>query len=126
VLIAAARGSGRLHDRAMTIIMNPAREFVSSSYVRLETVPKAMFFNRKAEADFYEEFFASTAAWASIDDSTMEETFEEACRSGLSAIDALHVVLAAQTGCEELVTTERPGKPIHRTQRVRTVSIDVD
>ena len=95
---------------------------MSSDYVRLETVPKAVFFNRTAEA----EFFKYSAIWAVFDDATMANSFEEACRSGLSAVDAIHVVLAAQSGCEELVTTERPEKPIHRTQRVRTVSIDID
>ena len=126
VLIAAARGSGRLFDRAMAILADPSREFVSSAYVRLETVPKAVFFNRTAEAEFYEEFFKYSAIWAVFDDATMEKCFEEASRSGLSAVDAIHVVLAAEAGCEELVTTEKPEKPIHRTQRVRTISIDID
>ena len=110
----------------MAILADPSREFVSSAYVRLETVPKAVFFNRTAEAEFYEEFFKYSAIWAVFDDATMEKCFEEASRSGLSAVDAIHVVLAAEAGCEELVTTEKPEKPIHRTQRVRTISIDID
>ena len=44
----------------------------------------------------------------------------------VSAVMVGFMVLAAQSGCEELVTTERPEKSIHRTQRVRTVSIDID
>jgi len=46
------------------------------------------------------------------------QAYEEACRSGLSALDALHVVAAAHVGAAELVTAEAPEKPIHRTALV--------
>ena len=60
VLIAAARGGGILGKRALEIISDTAgREFVSSEYVRLETVPKPTYFGRSAEIRFYEEFFAT-------------------------------------------------------------------
>ena len=75
VLIAAARGSGRLFDRTMAILADPSREFVSSAYVRLETFPKAVFFHRTAEAEFYEEFFKYLAIWAVFDDATMANSF---------------------------------------------------
>ena len=75
VLIAAARGSGRLFDRATAILADPSREFVSSAYVRLETVPKAVFFNRTTEVEFYEEFFKYSAICAVFDDATMANSF---------------------------------------------------
>lgn len=37
--------------------------------------------------------------------------------------NALHVVAAAHCGAEELATTEKPTKPIHRTRLVKVVSI---
>jgi len=110
----------------MAVLTDPLREFVSSSFVRLEVVPKATFFKRDAEVEFYEEYFSTLAIWAEFDETAMQGCMEEACRAGLSAVDAIHIELAARTECEELVTTERTGKPIHRTRRVRTVTIDVD
>jgi hypothetical protein len=79
VLIAAARGGGRLAERALNVLADTnAREFVCSDYVRLEV------------------------------------------------IRAIHVVAAAASNCQELVTSEKPGRPIHRTKLVAVSSIDVD
>jgi hypothetical protein len=44
-------------------------------------------------------------------------------QSGLSGFDAFHVIAAALSRCDELITTERPGKAIHRTRKIRVVSI---
>ena len=126
VLIAAARGSGRLYERAAAIMADPSREFVSSEYVRFETVPTPTFFTREPEIRFYEEFFASATKWFPFDKTSLDAAFEEACQSGLGSLDAVHVVLAAVAGCDELVTSEKPEKSIHRTKRVRVVSIDTD
>lgn len=127
VLIAAARGSGKLGQRALEIISDTAsREFISSEYVRFETVPKPTYFSRSAEVRFYEEFFSSAVRWFSFDATHLSEAFDEACTSGLSSTDAVHVVLAALAGCQELVTSEKRTSAIHRTNRVRVVSIDVD
>lgn len=93
---------------------------------RFETVPKPTFFKQEPEVRFYEEFFASATTWFSFDKSNLDAAFDEACQSGLAALDAIHVVLAAVAGCEELVTSEKPEKSIHRTHRVRVVSIDTD
>jgi len=126
VLIAAARGSGPLGKRALDVISDTAnREFISSEYVMFETVPKPTYFGRTAEVRFYEEFFATVASWFSFNAAHLTEAFEEACASGLSSIDAVHVVVAAMAGCQELVTSEKPTSAIHRTNRIRIVSIDV-
>lgn len=127
VLIAAARGKGKLSERALEIISDTAsRDFVSSDYVRLETVPKPTYFGRVAEVKFYEEFFAGVRTWFPFDALHLQIAFEEACTSGLSFVDAVHVVLASLSSCDELVTSEKPGAAIHRTRSVRVVSIDFD
>lgn len=43
VLIAAARGRSEQSKRAMQILDDPSREFVSSPFVKLEILPKAIF-----------------------------------------------------------------------------------
>ena len=124
VLIAAARGRGKIGERALEILSDQSREFVSSEYVRLETVPKAAYFQRDAEVTFYAVFFASATTWVTFSGDHLVEAFKEACECGLSAMDAVHTVVASLANCDEFVTSERPQQAVHRTNRVRTVSID--
>ena len=52
VLIAAARGSPSVAAAAMKILADPEREFASSVFVQLETLPKAVYFRRSEELRF--------------------------------------------------------------------------
>ena len=125
VLIAAARGNGRLYERAIAVLRDTAaREFVSSDYVKMETIPKPTYFGRQAELKFYDAFFSTVSVWFNFDVTHMEQGLIEACQSGLQALDSVHIVLAFLSGCDELVTTEKPTSAIHRTTLIRTVSID--
>jgi predicted nucleic acid-binding protein len=123
VLITAARGVAPLAIKALKVLDDPDREFVSSVFLKLEILPKAMYYGNKAEAEFYKTFFNAVIYWADTLDRIVQEAFSEASSSGLAAMDALHVASAAALGADELVTTERAEKPIHRTALVRVVSI---
>lgn len=46
-----------------------------------------------------------------------------AVQHGLNALDALHVAAAITLGADELVTTEKPAKPIYRVNSVRVVPL---
>ena len=125
VLIAAARGGGKLGERALAVLRDgAAREFVSSDYVKLEVLPKPIYFGREAEIRFYNAFFSRVSSWLKFDPAHMDAAFEEACRSGLQSYDAIHVSVAAIGGWDELITTEKPTSAIHRTSLIRIVSID--
>lgn len=54
VLIAAVRGRDDVATRAMQVLDDPDREFVSSPFLRLEVLPKAVYGKRQAEVEFYE------------------------------------------------------------------------
>ena len=123
VLIAAARGTNAVAIPAMQILDDPNREFASSIFVKLEIMPKAIYYNNTAESDFYETFFNAVTYWATSLESIIEDAYREACNSGLAALDALHVAAAKSLGAEELVTTEKPDKPIHRATGIKVVSI---
>ena len=124
VLIAAARGKGDVFDRALEILDDPEREFASSFFVKLEILPKALYYRHQDEAEFYRTFFADHVSyWADDLTDLPPAAYEEACKYGLSAIDALHVVAAAAVGAAELVTCERETSPLFRTQAVRVVSL---
>jgi hypothetical protein len=114
VLIAAARGNDPLSQRALEIVRNQERVFVSSPFIRLEVLPKAVFHRQQREALFYWSYFEGVAVWVNPDQDLVEEADDVASRFGLAALDALHVAAALAAGADELVTTEKPGRPIHR------------
>jgi predicted nucleic acid-binding protein len=123
VLIASARGTPELIARVNEILTDPENSFASSLYVRLEVLPKATFHGREKELVLYSRFFDIVRHWAPVGESLIQEAEKIAFRSGLSALDALHVAAARAVGADELITSEKPGKPIHRVQgiTVRTI-----
>lgn len=123
VLIAAAIGTPEISIPAREVLDDPEREFVSSDFVRLEVSPKATFQRQHEEAAFYAAFFEGVVTWVPATEVLTRLAYEQACRFGLAALDALHVAAATVSDCDELVTTEKPGKPIHRVDAVRVVPI---
>ncbi len=95
VLIAAARGEGGLAARALAVLDDPERQFATSNLVKLEVLPKAIYQKNLAEVKFYELFFKSVSLWAEITEEMVQQAYQEACRTGLAAIDALHNIAAA-------------------------------
>ncbi len=126
VLIAAFRGEERLAERAMRIIDDPERILASSSFVRLEVLPKARYHRRTEEVEFYEEFFGRVARWIEPSPELDVVALEEGSKAGLSALDSLHVAAALRAGAEELATTERPERAIHRTRSIRVIAVLAD
>jgi predicted nucleic acid-binding protein len=123
VLIAAARGTNPIAMRALKILDDPDREFTSSIFLKLEVLPRAIFHKNLLEIEFYEIFFNSVTHWASSIDSISKDAYHEACASGLAALDALHVAAAISAGATELVTTEKPDKPICKVSSIKIISI---
>ncbi|HPC90361.1 MAG TPA: PIN domain-containing protein [Methanothrix sp.] len=123
VLIAAARGKDAPSIRALEILDDQSREFASSPFVELEVLPKAVYNQKRYEAEFYEAFFDSVSFWEDDLATIMRDANRVARLFGLSAMDSLHVAAAILCGSEELVTTERSSKPIHRVQGIIITSI---
>ncbi len=123
VLIAAARGTGAIAERALAILEDPDREFASSIFLKLEVLPKAIYNSRSSEVKFYEEYFDAVSYWAEDIDQIIKNAYREVSESGLGAMDALHVAAAVLVGAVEFITNEKPEKSIHRTQNVQVISI---
>jgi len=121
VLIAAARGVDDLAAVALALLSDINRVFVTSVFVKLEVLPKPVYNKYLAEVRFYETYFAAAVAWAEPD--IASAALQLAQQYGLAALDALHVAAAVALKADELITTERPGKPIHRVTDVRIVGI---
>ncbi|NMF86257.1 PIN domain-containing protein [Nodosilinea sp. P-1105] len=123
VLIAAARGEDAIAEAALSFLFDPARVFVSSPFVRLEVLPKAVFNQKMVEAEFYETFFGAVETWATDIDTLIQQAHAIACNYGLAAMDALHAAAAIALNAEDFLTTEKPTKPMYRVPNLRVISV---
>lgn len=123
VLIAAIRGKDDVANKAIEILDDPNRKFVSSDFVKLEVLPKAVYFHNETEKEFYNAFFDTVAKWENISDELVENAFNEACKVGLSAIDALHVSMAKGAKTDEFITAEKDTKPFFRVLDIAITTI---
>ena len=120
ILIAAARLVNPGAERALRLLDDPDRLFLTSPFVQLEVVPKAVFFKRRLERLFYDRYFAN-AEWFREGGKIEAMAHTEAVKAGLGAMDALHLAAAYLSGADEFVTTEKPDKAIHRSSLVKVV-----
>ncbi|HEY6392789.1 MAG TPA: PIN domain-containing protein, partial [Bryobacteraceae bacterium] len=122
VLIAAFRGEQGLRDCALAVLSEPNLEFWYSPLVKLEVILQPTHRRRKAELEFYEEYFSHASCWGNLD-RMFEIGGREAMKHGISVVDALHVAAAHLARCSLMITTEKPTKPLFRTKLVRVASI---
>lgn len=83
-----------------------------------KVLPKATFNKQQDEAEFYETFFSAVIHWATDLEQITQNAYQLSCTYGLAAMDALHVAAALQTKADELITTEKPTKPMHRVKEI--------
>lgn len=123
VLIAAVRGASPDSIRALTVLADARREFVTSDFLELELLPKPVYFQRQSEAVFLRSYFAASVQRIIADDKLVAAALNEACVCGMAAVDALHVVAAHAAHADELITTEKATKPIYRTQQLKVTQL---
>lgn len=123
VLIAAFQGIQSVSIKANQILNDENREFASSQFVKLEVLPKANFNKQEDEAEFYETFFSAVIYWATDLEKITQDAYQLGCTYGLAAMDSLHVAAAIQIKADELITTEKPTKPMHRVREISIISI---
>lgn len=122
VLIAAWSGREMLFQRALEVLEDPDRLMIVSDALWHEVMPKAIYFAKPAEENFYRSVFARAEqlAWS-------QELVELAKRLaqgyGLAAMDAVHLAVAVASGADEFVSGERPGKPMFRVREVHVSSL---
>ncbi len=126
VLIAAFQGKKEASKRALQVLDDPERALVVSDYLRLEVLPKPIFHNRREEVEFMQAVFESAAEQVPISRELTEKAIELASRYDLTPLDALHAGAAVIAEVDELVTMEKPTKPLCQVSEVRVVSIHSD
>jgi hypothetical protein len=85
ILIIAARGVEDASVCAISVLGDPEREFVSSLFLKLEVLPKAIYNQQLDEVAFYEDFFGTVTAWASDYDAIAQKAYQIASSYGLAA-----------------------------------------
>ena len=78
ILIAAIRGTPEIAERALALLDEPEHGFVSSDFVRLEVLPKAVYFRHTAAATFYRAYFASVTDMVPMSQTLVIQASEEA------------------------------------------------
>ena len=107
-----------MREPALRILEDPNRVFLSSPFLRHEVLPKAIFNKRSVECRFYRKYFRRAIMCANLD-SILRLAVKESTRSGVGAMDSLHLAAARLLRAGEFITTEKPSKSIHRTTLVR-------
>lgn len=123
VLIAAFRGNEELRAAAEQVLDDPDREFVTSDFVGLGLLPKAKYNKNDDEVAFYETFLAASAEIVRASSGLVADAHARATKAGLGAMDALHVAAAQRANAAELVTAEKPSKPMFRVTNPAVRSI---
>ncbi len=123
VLIAATRGNNQSATSAVRLLNDREREFVASLFLQLEVLPKALYYKQQDEAEFYQDFFAGVQIWTQSLEQVAQKALYIAQQGGLSAMDALHVASAIAAGSKELITTEKPDKPIYRVSGINVIAL---
>jgi len=122
-LIVAYRSDQPAAQAVLALLGDPARRFVASPYLRLETLRKPLFYRREDEIAFMERYFASISLWVPASDALVARALDLAAQWDLGAMDALHAAAALQAGAEVFVTMERPTKPLFQVPGLNAVSL---
>ncbi len=117
VLIQAVQGVDG--DKTAGLLEDPEREFVAATFLKLELLPQPTFHKRKAELEFLEAFFERVVEWREADEALVTAALAEAQSVPLTAVDAIHVAAAKALGCDEFITAEKPGKPLHKVRSLK-------
>lgn len=124
ILLAAWRGVSVLRIKALTILSDSSRKFVSSPFVRLEVRPKSVFHKNADEVFFYDTFFDNTGEWIDETQLIVGKAEELAENYGLNGMDALHVAAAVISQSDEFITAERSTSPLSRVTEIKIISIN--
>lgn len=123
VLITAWRGPEIEQKRALAVLNDPRREFVSSPFVQLEVLPRVYYHQQQDEIEFYETFFAGVQLWVTDCDQIVADALDVARRFGLGPMEAVHLAAALLAGAAEFVTAARAPSPFSRVTGIAVLTV---
>ncbi len=123
VLLAAWRGVPNIKIKALTILSEVNRKFISSPFIKLELLPKAVYHKNSVEVKFYETFFDAVENWNFNSDEVIILAEKIAEKYGLNGMDALHIAASIKSNSGEFITAERQTSPLMRIKELKVISI---
>jgi predicted nucleic acid-binding protein len=123
VLLSAWLGNSPRSIEAKSIVADESRDFLTSDAVKLELLPKPTFEKRRAELEYYNDYFKGIVS-EPLSEKLGVEALALAKKYGLAAMDALHLASAIRQGADEFITSELPGKPIFRVKELKVISLN--
>lgn len=123
VLIAAFQGDDDTSRRAIDVLDDPSRRLIISDYLRLEVLPKPTFHRLQEEIEFMQVVLEGAAEEVLSSPDITTKAVDFASKYDMAPMDALHAGAAAAAAVDELITMEKPEKPICKVQEIRVTSI---
>lgn len=124
ILILASKAKEDEISRRAIEELDREAEFLFSSIVELETLPKPTCNNYPKQAIFLRTFFEG-AERIDCTAEVQQLALVEACKDNLGACDALHVACAITGKADELLTHESPDNSLPKATgiQVRTIAL---
>jgi predicted nucleic acid-binding protein len=124
VLRAAFEGvEGEDNNKALAVLDDTNREFIAVDFIALETIPKPTFNKREEQALLFQSFFDEAPLHAEVSSEITTLAIQLASEHDITPIDALIVSSAIIGGADELITMEKPTKPMFRVKAVKVTSL---
>jgi len=100
-------------QRAIEVVLDKEREFLVGDYVKLETLPKRIYYKQVEQVEAVMDIFQN-AEYIPSSPAIIALAEELANTYGLAGMDALHAASAIIGGADELLTFEQSTKPFFR------------
>ncbi len=123
VLMTAWRGQEAEQRRALAVLSDPRRRFVSSPFVQLEVLPGACYRQQSDEIEFYERFFARVPIWVTDCEQIVADAMELSRRFDLKPLESVHLAAALLAGAGEFITAAQPPSAFSRVTGITVLSV---
>jgi len=114
---------GEDNKKALAVLDDTDREFIAVDFVALETIPKPTFNRRQEQVLIFSTFFNEAPIHAEVSTVVTNLAIELGSVYDLDPMDALIVSSAIISGADELITMEKPTKPMFRVKSIKIISL---
>ncbi len=123
VLRVALEGKGEENRKALEALDDINRVFMAIDFVALELIPKPIFNKFKEQACFYKSFFDDAPIHVEVTSDVTSLALRLASEHNIGPMDSLIVSSAIIGGADELITMEKPTKPMHKVKELKVTSL---
>ena len=113
----AFRGVEEVAKGARDVLLRRSGLLLISDHLKLEVLPKAIFYKKVFESRFYQSIFARSLLISS-GEALQAQAMKLACTYGLAAGDANLIAAACLGGADLFVTTEKVTKPMYSVREI--------